>query len=247
MVTDSNSQEVLNKLAIESALNCKWQDAEEINLKLLELEPNNTEYLNRLAKANFEQGRFTDSKKIYNQVLEVDPYNSIAQKNLKKLESIKKSDGEIKLHSSTMTISPALFLEEPGITSLVNLVKVAEPQRLLTLSPGTNVNLNLRKRGISVVDSDNQYLGAFPDDSAFHLLKLIKGGNKYQVIIKSVKPNGIMILVREIFRAKKFKNQASFLESTRIMTYSSDNIPLMNDSPSDDSDDSGMGDEVLTP
>lgn len=244
MATDPNSPESLNRLAIDCALNCKWQDALDTNLKLLEIEPQNAEYLNRLAKSYFELGKYTDSKKIYNQVLEFDPYNSIAQKNLKKLSAIKKGDGEIKLSSSTMSISPSLFLEEPGITSLVSLVKVAEPQKLLTLSPGTNVFLNMKKRGIGVVDSEGQYLGAFPDDSAFHMLRLVKGGNKYQVIIKSVKSNGIIILVREVYRSKKFKNQASFLDDSKNRLYSSDNIPLISDSSSDDGDDSSSPEDI---
>lgn len=247
MATDQPSQENLNKLAIQSALNCKWKEAQELNLMLLELEPQNTEYLNRLAKAYFEQGKYSDSKKIYSQVIEIDPYNAIAQKNIKKLISIKKSDGEIKISNSNMSLSPSLFLEEPGITTLVTLVKVAEPQKLLTLSPGTNVTLNLKKRGISVVDGDNQYLGAFPDDSAFHLLRLVKGGNKYQLIIKSVKPNGLVVLVREIYRSKKFKNQASFLNERGNLAYSSDNIPLIGDSSSDESDEAGMGEETINP
>ena len=111
---------------------------------------------------------------------------------------------------------------------------MAEPQKLLTLSPGSIVNLIAKKRGISVVDSYNQYLGALPDDSAHHLQKLISGGNKYQVIIKSVKNNGLSILIREVFRSKKFKNQASFLDESRVLAYSSDNISLMKEMPEDD-------------
>ena len=146
-----------------------------------------------------------------------------------------------------MILSPSLFLEEPGITTLVSLVKVAEPQKLLTLSPGTVVELVIKKRGVSVIDGNKQYLGAFPDDSAFHLLKLLKGGNKYQVIIKSVKPNGLTILIREIYRSKKFKNQASFLDDSRIVAISSENFPMVNDESSDDSssDDSSQTEEPL--
>jgi hypothetical protein len=138
-----------------------------------------------------------------------------------------------------------MFLEEPGVTSLVNLVKVAEPQKLLKLSPGTVVSLVPKKRSVSVTDSGNVYLGAFPDDSAFHLLKLLKGGNKYTSIIKAVKPNGLTVLVREVYRAKKFKNQASFLDDTRIVAYSSENIPLIGEAGSDENDDSVPSSESL--
>ena len=101
---------------------------------------------------------------------------------------------------------------------------MAEPQRLLVLSAGSLVNMVVKNRGISVTDQSNRYLGAMPDDVAHHILKLIKGGNKYQAFIRQIKPNGLTILVREVFRSKKFKNQASFLDETRLLTFSSDNI-----------------------
>lgn len=246
MIDDSPSQEQLNSQAIDAALNCNWDLAVELNQKLLLTTPENAECLNRLAKAYFELGKYTVAKKTYNEVLRIDPYNTIAQKNLKKVSSIKKSDGAlINNNSHSMVISPSLFLEEPGITLLVSLVKVAEPQKLLTLSPGSVVTLVEKKRGISVADSNNQYLGAFPDDSAYHLLKLLKGGNKYQVIIKSVRPNGLTILVREIYRSKKFRNQASFLDESRVVSYSSDNITLMSDGAMEDPDDHSISDELV--
>lgn len=231
------SVESLNKSAIDAALQGQWEKAEEINNQLLEDEPDNTEYLNRLAKAQFELGKYSECKKIYNQVLEIDPYNTIAQKNLKKVSAIKKADGMLKSHSNANIISASLFYEEPGITTLVSLVKVAEPQKLVALSPGSMVSLNVKKRGITVTDDNNQYIGAFPDDSAFHLMRLIEGGNKYQVIIKSVRSNAIVLLIREIFRAKRFRNQASFLQDAKLMAYVSDNIPLLNENSGDDSGD----------
>lgn len=238
-MNNEESTENLNQMAIDCALSGKWDQAEEINQQLLELEPTNTQHLNRLAKAKFELGKFSECKKIYNQVLEIDPYNTIAQKNLKKISAIKK-DGVLKNGSNASGISASLFYEEPGITTLVTLVKVAEPQKLVALSPGSVVNLNVKKRGISVTDNSGAYLGAFPDDSAFHLMRLMDGGNKYQVIVKSVKSNSVTVLVREIFRSKRFKNQASFLQDAKLMAYSSDNIPLMDGSnTTDDSEEAG--------
>lgn len=238
MATDSTCDD-LYRQALDAALNCDWEKALEINLKLSKLLPGNTECLNRLAKSYFELGKYALAKKIYSQVLEIDPYNTIAQKNIKKISSFKKNANGLNHNGGgngllKASLSPSLFLEEPGVTKIVNLVKVAEPQKLLTLSPGSIVNLIAKKRGISIVDSYNQYLGALPDDSAHHLQKLITGGNKYQVIIKSVKNNGLSILIREVFRSKKFKNQASFLDESRVLAYSSDNISLMKEMPEDD-------------
>lgn len=236
MNQDSSVSPELHKQAINAAITCNWQTAIEINQQILQIEPQNTEVLNRLAKAFFETGSYSEAKKIYTQVLEIDPYNTIAEKNLKKAASLKK-DGVV-TGSQSMTLSPSMFLEEPGVTTLVNLVKIAEPQKLLKLSPGTVVTLVEKKRGVSVTDSKDVYLGAFPDDSSHHLLKLLKGGNRYMAIIKSVRPpSGLTIMVRETHRSKKFKNQASFLDESRIVAFSSENISLM-ERGSDESDES---------
>jgi tetratricopeptide (TPR) repeat protein len=237
------SLEALNQQAIDLALNCRWEEAEKLNLELLENDPNNTQYLNRLAKAQFELGKYSECKKLYNQVLTIDPYNAIAQKNLKKVNAIKK-DSQLKNGSNATMISASLFYEEPGITTLVTLVKVAEPQKLVALSPGSLVNLNLKKKGISVTDSYGVYIGAFPDDSAYHLMRLLEGGNKYQVIVKAVKSNAVTVLVRETFRSKKFKNQASFLQDAKLMTYSSDNIPLMGEDSTSDTEEPGPEEQL---
>ena len=52
-----------------------------------------------------------------------------------------------------------------------------------------------------------------PDDTAHLLTRLIKGGNKYELFIKSVRVNALSVLIRETFRSKRFKNQPSFLDT----------------------------------
>lgn len=230
-----NNPLILTRLAIDAAINCRWDEAVEQNKILLEIEPENVDCLNRLAKAYFELGTYTEAKKLYQKVLELDPYNTIAEKNLKKVNTIKK-DGNTAPNHNPMIMSASFFLQEPGTSKLVNLVKVAEPQKLLTLSAGTLVNLNPKNRGITVTDNNNTYLGALPDDIAHNLLKFLKGGNKYQSFIKSVKSNGITILIRETVRAKRFKNQASFLDESKILSFSSDHISILNEDSSSGTD-----------
>lgn len=246
MIDEDLSVNSLQKKAIEAAISCQWEQALSLNQQLIDLEPENVESLNRLAKAHFELGHYSDSKKIYQKVLELDPYNTIAEKNIKRLGSFKANGTN---HTSNnhqpITISPALFVQEPGITKSVTLIKVAEPQKIILLSAGQPVNLVVKSRGISVTDSHNQYIGALPDDVSFHLLKLINGGNRYNAYIKSAKANSVVILIREMFRSKRFKNQASFLDNTKTLSYSSDHITLL--SENDDSSDEGEESEEIVP
>jgi tetratricopeptide (TPR) repeat protein len=228
-MTDDSSTANLHRLAIDAALKSEWNKALEINQQIQSLEPQNTECLNRLAKAYFELGDLVKSKRLYQDVLELDPYNSIAAKNIKKISSCKDNHNQKTLNGISPILSPAFFVSEPGITKSVSLIKVAEPQRLLSLSAGMMVNLVVKARGISVADINKNYLGVLPDDISFHLMRLINGGNKYQAFIQSVKPNALVILIREIYRSKKFKNQASFLGESKVLAYSLNHISLLND------------------
>ena len=222
----------LNKEAINAALECRWEEALELNKQITEFEPENIAALNRLAKSLFELGKYSQSKKTYQSVLTIDPYNPIAQRNLKLLATFK-ADASIPLtgeNHEKQKMSATSFLQEPGVTKIVNLVKLAEPNKLSTLSAGMIVNLIPKTRCISISTLDNTYLGVLPDDISHQMIKLIKGGNKYTALIKSVKPNGLTILVRETFRARRFKNQPSFSTDTSLFSFPTDHITVPTDS-----------------
>lgn len=206
----SPSHLTLSQLAINAALNCLWEKALDLNHQIIKLDPRNVDALSRLGRASFELGKLEQAKKYYNLALKVDPYNPIALKNLKILK-VSKVEGKAQLNHNP--INPGMFLHEPGKTKVITLLKVAEPQKLSILYPGMPVILITRNRNISVTDTQNQYLGVLPDDVSFLLIKLIKGGNRYDTIVKSVRVNGLSVIVRESFRASKFKNRPSFPES----------------------------------
>lgn len=218
----SQSATSLHSLAIKAALESRWEDALKLNDAIIQTDPKNVDALNRTAKAHFELGDFSQAQKFYSTVIDCDPYNPIAQKNLKILQTFKKSsDGKLangnrknNENGKVISISPAMFLNEPGKTKMVNLIKVAEPQKLSLAYCGMSVEMLIKNRGISISDTSGTYLGVLPDDLSYQLIRLINGGNKYEAIVKSVRINGLSILIRETFRSKKFKNQPSFLESS---------------------------------
>ncbi|TSC63677.1 MAG: hypothetical protein G01um101493_371 [Microgenomates group bacterium Gr01-1014_93] len=211
---DPSSSLDLRQQAINAAMDSLWEKAIRLNRQILKTDPENVDTLNRLARAYFETEDFAKAKKYYNQALGIDPYNPIAQKNLKilKASNLKpngiNSNGYIKIK-----LSPYIFLEEPGKTKIVSLLKVAEPQILCKVFCGMPVDLNLKARGITIISNPYGYIGVLPDDLAFQIIRLIKGGNKYEAFVKSVKVNGLSILIREIYRSSRFKNQPSFLDS----------------------------------
>lgn len=237
----------LHSQAIQAALTANWEEALTLNESILVNEPESIDALNRLARAYFEIGDLVKSKKYYESSLKVDPFNQIAAKFLKRIESCSKKGKTTRKDRSSANGFSSFnldnFIEEPGKTKLVALIKVAEPQRLSILSPGEIVKLVAKNRSIVVFDMDDHYLGALPDDVGHRLLRFIRGGNKYQVLIKNVKTNGLSVLIRETHRSVRFKNQPSFLDNLiGSLAYSSDHIVVSDDSDTDTEED---GEEIL--
>lgn len=210
---DDSTPLSISRLAIDAALKFNWEVALKLNSKIIKVNPNDVDALCRLAHAHFELCNYKMAKKFYSLAQKFDPYNPIALKNLKILQSFKNLTGEMTTNGQNHTqISPLLFLQEPGKSKVVSLLKVAEPQKLSKTYCGMDVELVSKNRGITITDTMGSYLGVLPDDMAHQLIRLIKGGNRYSALVKSIKVNGVSILIREIHRSSRFKNQPSFLE-----------------------------------
>ncbi len=204
----------LSQLAIDAALDNRWEEALKYNKQIIKLDAQNVDALNRQARVYMEMGKSNLARKYYSEAIKIDPYNPIAIKNLKIIKSFKGNAGLGITHNGISKLSASLFLQEPGKTKIVSLLKVAEPQKLSKAFCGMRVNMIIKNRRITVVDESDNYLGVLPDDVNYHLLRLLKGGNKFDVFIKSIKVNGLAVLIKEIFRSKRFKNQPSFLENS---------------------------------
>lgn len=214
---DQNLPQNLSQLAIDAALSNQWEDALKLNRKIIKTDPRNIDALARLARVFMELGRFNLAKKYYTEVTKIDSYNPIALKNLKIIKSFKpngceRTNGINRLDCTKL--SPSLFLQEPGKTKIVNLLRVAEPQKLSQAFCGMKLEMMIKNRRITLVSANGDYLGVLPDDINHHLLRLIKGGNKYGLYIKAIKVNGLSILIKEEHRSKRFKNQPSFIENS---------------------------------
>jgi len=202
----------LAKLAIDAALNRNWKQAITFNSQIIKSSPHDIEALNRLGRALMETGLKTKASSIYLKVLRLDKFNSIAKKNL---ELVKKS----KVNRSTkqqVGPPPPIFIEEPGTTRTVTLIRVGDPRIVSRLRPGDGLVLAAREHCVSVLTSQKENVGRLPDDLSSRLGRFMKGGNKYQCWVKSLDPLKIFIL--EAYRAPAFASVASF-PSTEKLTY----------------------------
>jgi len=199
----------LSSLAIQKALNNQWQEAAEVNEQILVEEPQNIDALNRLAQAYIHLGEFDKAKDIYLQVLKLDRLNPIAKRNLLKLKLLSKNGQCISQSPS----KPFNFIEEPGKTKIIPLVRLGERSTLSGLQPCLELDLHIRSQSICLYYS-KKYVGRLPDDIARRLIWLSKRNNKYAAFIKSIEKNKLCIFIKEVKRSPLNKNYYSFTTST---------------------------------
>lgn len=201
----------LKNLAVQKALENSWKEACDLNLKILEEDPDDIDSLNRLAFAYMKQADFKHAKSTYKKVTEIDRSNPIAIKNLKKLEmmSLQKDANPNKKIDIPMHAAD-LFIEEAGRTKTVELKNIAERKTLSFFQPGDAVNLVIKRSKIFVQSFDHEFLGMLPDSIGSRILPLMQGGNDYEAYIKAITDKSVTVFVREIKRAARFRNQASF-------------------------------------
>lgn len=77
-----NDFDELVKKAVKAALTQDWALAKEINLQILDQEPENIDAKVRLGKACLELKDYQKARKYFKEVLAVDPINTVAKKNL---------------------------------------------------------------------------------------------------------------------------------------------------------------------
>lgn len=223
--------------AIKAALRQNWKEAIRINTSLLKKDKTDIESLNRLAFAYLKTGELSLSKRTYQKVLKLDPYNQIALKNFKRLGNLKRKDI---LKKGGAQISPLFFLEEPGKTKIASAINLAPLPTLSSVSPGQEVYLKARNHVVEIRDEKKAYLGALPDDLSFRLIHLLAAGNRYQVIVKGAGKNFLTVILREIFRAKRFSQYPSFSPSQsyiplgREPVADGDNEPMEEEEKSED-------------
>lgn len=210
-------------LAIQASLNRRWDEAIKLNTQILRSNPSDLDALNRLAKAQLQSGLKTKAELTYKKVLKLDKYNPIATKGLDTVKNfrVEKSSGS----SAPPPDFSSAFLEEPGTTKSVSLIRLGDVKILVHLQPGDSVKLAAREHCVSVINADQEYLGRLPDDLASRLGLFIKAGNTYQAWVKSVavhdksqEKHYLKIFIKELTRAAKFKNIPSF-PSTEKLSY----------------------------
>lgn len=195
----------LAQKAVSAALSGNWEEAIKVNSDILKEDPKDIDALNRLAKAYAESGKIKKAKEVSQKVLKLDPFNPIATKCLTKWKT-----GSVESCGSCLGLKAKAFLEEPGKTKIISLLHLGDAKIIAQLNCGDELKFMAFSHRISVTTLDGKYIGRLSDDLSARLRTLLKYGNEYQVLVKSIDSQEVKIFVRETKRVNQLKDTPSF-------------------------------------
>ena len=209
----------LSKEAIDLALQGKWEEAEVVNRDIIEKCPSDVEAYNRLGRALTELGDFDRAKEAYSKALELAPGNIIAKKNLARLTSLSESMATLSSDpqkastrkGQVQRVTLDLFITEVGKAGVVNLHNVASEVVLAKMGFGDQVHLEIRGQHLIVASQSGEYLGQVEPKQGLRLIKLMQGGNRYDVAILNVGKDEVQVIIKEVYQHPSQEGCPSFL------------------------------------
>jgi hypothetical protein len=208
----------LSKEAIDLALQGRWEEAEVVNRDIIEKFPGDVEAYNRLGRALTELGDFDEAKEAYLKALELSSENAIAKKNLARLTSLSESMATLKRVSRKASASKAqsrrvaldLFITEIGKAGVVNLHNVAPGEVLAKTGVGGHVHLKAKGQRLIVSSGSGEYLGEVEPRQGLRLIKLMRGGNRYDAAILNVAEGKVQVIIKEVYQHPSQVGRPSF-------------------------------------
>jgi tetratricopeptide (TPR) repeat protein len=205
----------LSEQAIAAATAAEWQEAVDINKRILELGAD-SEAENRLARAYWELGELASAREHYQAALALDPTNRIAERNINRLRMLMAEAGKKTVAAKKGSKAPvSIFVEETGKTGFAHLVDLASPKQLAQVNPGDAVELAADGSRL-VAKSNGVHIGYVEPRVAARLLKLIAEGNKYAAGVTSLGDKDVRIIIRETYQDPTTYGKVSFPTAAKV-------------------------------
>lgn len=199
-----------SKQAITLAIQGRWREAIAANGSIIESFPNDVEAYNRLGKAYMELGEYEKAREAYNKSLGLDRYNSIARRNMQRLAQLGSGGAVVSAENENRKVTPQHFIEETGKAGIVSLYNLTSPEVLARVMSGDRVNLKVDGQRLIAESGDGEYLGQVDSKQGQRLIRMIKGGNKYEGAIVNSEDNAVSVIIREVYRDPSQAGQPSF-------------------------------------
>ena len=205
----------LSEQAIAAATAAEWDDAAELNKRILELGAD-SEAENRLAKAYWEMGELAIAREHYQAALALDPTNRIAERNISRLRMLLAEAGKKTIAAKKTDKAPvSIFVEETGKTGFAHLIELADPKHLAQVNPGDSVELATDGPRLQA-KSNGLHIGWVEPRVAARLLKLIADGNKYTAGVTSIGERDVRVIIRETYQDPANYGKVSFPTAAKV-------------------------------
>jgi tetratricopeptide (TPR) repeat protein len=205
----------LSEQAIAAATAAEWQEAVDINKRILEL-GSDSEAENRLARAFWELGELASAREHYQAALALDPTNRIAERNINRLRMLMVEAGKKTVPAQKGSKAPvSIFVEETGKTGFAHLVDLVSPKQLAQVNPGDAVELVADGPRLAA-KSNGVHIGYVEPRVAARLLKLIVEGNKYAAGVTSLGDKDVRIIIRETYQDPANYGKVSFPTAAKV-------------------------------
>jgi hypothetical protein len=205
----------LTEQAIAAATAAEWEQAAEINRRILELGPD-SEAENRLAKSHWEMGELGQAREHYQAALAIDPTNRIAERNISRLRMLLNEAGKKTVAAQKGSKAPvSIFVEETGKTGFAHLIDLADPKQLAQVNPGDSVELAPEGPRLET-KSNGLHIGYVEPRVAARLLKLVADGNKYTAGVTSIGERDVRIIIRETYQDPANYGKVSFPTAAKV-------------------------------
>ena len=205
----------LSEQAIAAATAAEWQEAIDINKRILELGAD-SEAENRLARAFWELGELASAREHYQAALALDPTNRIAERNINRLRMLMAEAGKKTVPAQKGSKAPvSIFVEETGKTGFAHLLDLVSPKQLAQVNPGDAVELAADGPRLAA-KSNGKHIGYVEPRVAARLLKLIADGNKYAAGVTSLGDKDVRIIIRETYQDPTTYGKVSFPTAAKV-------------------------------
>ncbi len=203
---------VLEQTAINAAINSDWEQAVKSNEKIISHDKKNVDAYLRLGFAYLQKGKIKKAKNIYRKAQKLQPGNYLIDENL---ERIKILESKRVSRLPPTNLNPYAFIEIPGKTKTVTLVKSGQKIVLASLSIGQEVFLLPKKRRVEIRSKTKEYIGCLPDDISKRLTIFMKAGSHFSCFIKEANLKTVAVFLKEEKRGKRVARYASFPINTQ--------------------------------
>jgi hypothetical protein len=201
----------LGEVARQAAFEGNWEEAVELNLRMVAQSDKDPEAFNRLGRAYISLGKLDDAKEAYTKALRADAANLIARRNLQRLEVLRGQGGDSSEITRPGPMSrTGVFLEEVGRTWVDELVNPSEAILLADITSGEQLVLSEENDRLVVRRTNGARVGEIEPKTGQRVVELNRSGNRYEIYALGMTGQTLRFILREVHRDPANKTTVSF-------------------------------------